>query len=348
MCGLWLVELTCEPTESMAPQGNEQADPANSDPGPCVLLVTKCGLGARVPLSSKRIGLGRRGGVPKRVLRVADHDSVAAACVVSGKDIREPEKPMEALQLYLKDHGDSTEAIFNSLPQEDMMPYQKQQDEEKRKYEEALKAFRQEDCEEVLLGNTGGAVTRIKVSTVPIVTRLNRGRLLAKTKGSDRICVASLLSSIEDDQDETGKEPAKSTPSNSAASRSRRAAERAADSAGSSLRGEAAPSEAPAQKPEVPVLPVPLPVERTPRSKLTQSLAKRRSMSAHSLTGPSDGWPFRKQCDRTFGQALFQHVLAEAREHASHSKLDTAAEAQTASAEDPLLREESAPQSLHV
>jgi len=259
--------------------GQEQADPANSDPGPCVLLVTKCGLGARVPLSSKRIGLGRRGGVPKRVLRVADHDSVAAACVVSGKDIREPEKPMEALQLYLKDHGDSTEAIFKSLPQEDMMPYQKQQDEEKRKYEEALKAFRQEDCEEVLLGNTGGAVTRIKVSTVPIVTRLNRGRLLAKTKGSDRICVASLLSSIEDDQDETGKEPAKSTPSNSAASRSRRAAERAADSAGSSLRGEAAPSEAPAQKPEVPVLPVPLPVERTPRSKLTQSLAKRRRSS---------------------------------------------------------------------
>ncbi|CAE7941106.1 gyrA, partial [Symbiodinium sp. KB8] len=254
----------------------EQVEPANSDPGPCVLLVTKCGLGARIPLSSKRIGLGRRGGVPKRVLKVADHDSVAAACVVSGKDIREPEKPLGALQLYLKDHGDSTEAIFDNLPQEDMMPYQEQEDEAKRKYEEALEAFRQEDCEEVLLGNTGGAVTRIKVSTVPIVTRLNRGRLLAKTKGSDRICVASLLSSIEDDQDETGKEPAKSTPSNLAASRLRRAADRLADSAGSSLRGsEAAASEA-AQKAEVPV---PLPVERTPRSKLTQSLAKRRRSS---------------------------------------------------------------------
>ncbi|CAE7673303.1 aarA [Symbiodinium sp. CCMP2456] len=211
------------------------------------------------------------------------------ACVVSGKDIREPEKPLGALQLYLKDHGDSTEAIFNNLPQEDMMPYQEQEDEAKRKYEEALEAFRQEDSEEVLLGNTGGAVTRIKVSTVPIVTRLIRGRVLAKTKGSDRICVASLLSSIEDDQDETGKQPAKSTPSNLAASRLQRAADRVADSAGSSLRGsEAAPSEAPAQKAEVPA---PLPVERTPRSKLTQSLAKRRRSSNMSSPRPGKVHP---------------------------------------------------------
>ncbi|CAE7301137.1 gyrA [Symbiodinium natans] len=257
---------------------DDSANSANSDLGPCVLLVTKCGLGARVPLSWKRIGLGRRGGVPKRVLRVADNDSVVAACVVSGRDIKEPAKPLEALQLYLKEHADAAEAGVNSLPEEDLMPYRQQEQEAKRKYAEDLESFRRQDCEEVLLGSTGGAVTRIKVSTVPVHARERRGRVLAKTKGSDRICLASLLSSIEDDGDETGKEATKLTPSNSAASRRRRAADPGPDSAGSgsTLRGSEAHE---VLEPKATEAAVPLPVERTPRSKLTQSLAKRRRSS---------------------------------------------------------------------
>ncbi|CAE7943235.1 unnamed protein product, partial [Symbiodinium necroappetens] len=122
-----------------------------------------------------------------------------------------------------------------------------------------------------------------------------------------------------------------STPSNLAASRLRRAADRLADSAGSSLRGsEAAPSEAPAQKAEVPV---PLPVERTPRSKLTQSLAKRRRSSNMSS-------PRRSPQSAVSEDSVLLPTTS--------SKLGTAAEAQIAGAEEPLLRQENAPQSLHV
>mmetsp|Transcript_22270 Transcript_22270/g.39056 ORF Transcript_22270/g.39056 Transcript_22270/m.39056 type:complete len:600 (-) Transcript_22270:226-2025(-) len=250
-----------------------QAPHAATDMGQCVLLITECGMGARIPLSLKRLSLGRRGGAGKRVLKVADSDNVVAACVVSANDLAEPVKPAEALQLYLREHTDANEESYNYLPAEDLTRYQEMAERAKQKYAEDMDAYRKQDFEEVLLGSNSGAVTRIKVSTVPIITRVIRGRVVAKTKGNDHICVASLLSSIEDEREDDGvKEPGKSaqSQSQSAPSRPRRPTNNAAG---------VAESEAPVGASDVAAVlepKVPTPVERTPRSKLTQSLVKRR------------------------------------------------------------------------
>eukprot|EP00434_Breviolum_minutum_P040716 symbB.v1.2.036193.t1/scaffold5051.1/size31436/2 len=85
-----------------------------------------------------------------------------------------------------------------------MRPYQQQADEMKDRYTEDLDRYQKEDNEELLLGSASGGVTRIKVSSVLVTERVVRGRVVAKTK-SDRIRVATLLSSMDGDPEEGNK-----------------------------------------------------------------------------------------------------------------------------------------------
>eukprot|EP00434_Breviolum_minutum_P043761 symbB.v1.2.039023.t1/scaffold6300.1/size19200/1 len=65
-------------------------------------------MGMRVPLNSKRIGLARKGGKGRKVIKLQDDDEVVSACVVSA--LQEPAKPPAAWQLYAKEHLETTEA----------------------------------------------------------------------------------------------------------------------------------------------------------------------------------------------------------------------------------------------
>eukprot|EP00435_Cladocopium_sp_Y103_P036525 s1175_g9.t1 len=161
-----------------------------------------------------RIGLARKGGRGKRVMKVQDDDEVVSACVVSG--IQEPLKPLAAWQLYAKDHPEVSEASFEDISADIRQPFQQQADEMKQRYTDELEKYqkedRVEDNEELLLGSSSGAVTRIKVSSVLVTDRLIRGRVVAKTK-SDRISVATLLSSMDGDPEEAAKPQEPSQPS---------------------------------------------------------------------------------------------------------------------------------------
>lgn len=183
---------------------------SSSAVGPCVLLVTENGMGMRIPLNSKRIGLARKGGRGKRVMKVQDDDEVVSACVVSG--IQEPLKPLPAWQLYAKDHPEVSEASFEDISADIRQSFQQQADEMKQRYTDELEKYKKEDNEELLLGSSSGAVTRIKVSSVLVTNRLIRGRVVAKTK-SDRISVATLLSSMDGDPEEAAKPQEPSQPS---------------------------------------------------------------------------------------------------------------------------------------
>ena len=195
------VEAVNPETEADATADVKDAD-APCVGGPCVLLITECGMGMRVPLNSKRIGLARKGGKGRKVIKLQDDDEVVSACVVSA--LQEPAKPPAAWQLYAKEHLETTEATFDAMEEELRSPYQQQADEMKDRYTEDLDRYQKEDNEELLLGSASGGVTRIKVSSVLVTERVVRGRVVAKTK-SDRIRVATLLSSMDGDPEEGNK-----------------------------------------------------------------------------------------------------------------------------------------------
>eukprot|EP00931_Biecheleriopsis_adriatica_P085364 TRINITY_DN5975_c0_g1_i1.p1 TRINITY_DN5975_c0_g1~~TRINITY_DN5975_c0_g1_i1.p1 ORF type:complete len:1499 (+),score=431.09 TRINITY_DN5975_c0_g1_i1:1236-5732(+) len=305
----------------------ESAKPSASDVGQCVLVVSENGMGLRTPLSCKRISLGRRGGKGRKVIKLTGKDNLVAACVVSGQgEAQQPTAPLRAWQLYVKDHPEAAEAIavpssgageleantedsspqgtaaagfakvhalqakFSSLHEDEQRPYLERAEEMKLQYEEELEAYRRQDIEEVLLGSTNGAVTRITVGSVPITVKVNRGRTIAKTKNSDRLCVASLLSSMDDDPEEQAanadKQGATTAPkptirklvSNRLAALRRRAGTQAGqqDQTGQQEPGEAAPStpklDAPAESPR--------------RGQQKASLVSLRARLSHLATSP--------------------------------------------------------------
>lgn len=169
-------------------------------------------------------------------------DVVVSACVVSGHgEVKQPVKPPAAWQMYSKEatpndfqvalpseelegaeveaHGTSAFAKihemkdkFNKLPEEVQLPFLERAEELKQKYDEEFDVYRRQELEEILLGTTLGLVSRITVGSVPITTRVNRGRTIAKMKNGNRICAVSLLSSIDDDPDEAAAATASTAP----------------------------------------------------------------------------------------------------------------------------------------
>jgi DNA gyrase/topoisomerase IV subunit A len=226
--------------------------------GQCVLLITECGMGLRTPLSCKRISLGRKGGKGRKVIKLMDSgknpDVVVSACVVSGHgEVKQPVKPPAAWQMYMKEASPSESQValpseeleaaeaegagtsgfakiheikdkFNKLPEEVQLPFLERAEELKQKYDEEFDAYRRQELEEILLGTTLGLVSRITVGSVPITTRVNRGRTIAKMKNGNRICAVSLLSSIDDDPEETAAASTAPRPATAAPRIQRRAA----------------------------------------------------------------------------------------------------------------------------
>merc|ERR1711957_156181 len=69
-----------------------------------ILLVTELGFGTRMPLSSKRMRLSRRGGRGLICMKLTGNDNVCAVCVVSSKaEIKKPAKAKEAWQFWYAD-----------------------------------------------------------------------------------------------------------------------------------------------------------------------------------------------------------------------------------------------------
>lgn len=202
--------------------------------GQCALVVTESGMGLQMPLACKRIGLARRGGRGKLVIKLAGDDRVVGVCVTAGPSkAPQPQKQRPAWMFYRDSLGDSDavepapgasgdevvlEAVhaeangfskmldiqerFKALPEEEQRPFQEQAEKDKERYLQELDAYKREGTEEVLLGTTGGLAVRIAVSSMAVMTKAYRGKVVAKLKGSDKICAVSLLSSMDDDPDE--------------------------------------------------------------------------------------------------------------------------------------------------
>lgn len=206
-----------------------------STTGQCALLITAFGMGVRMPLSVKRIGLSRRGTKGRPAIKLADgtpRDTVAAVCIVSSKgDVREPERPHQAWQIYLAERKDeyksqaeaapaegahqeafaayhamchAAQEKFKTLPEVEQQGYVSRQEEQRQRYEQELEEYRHVEVEEVLLGSVKGLISRVKVGSIPVMLTARKGVKIAKLPKGDSLCAVSLLPATGDNQDEQG------------------------------------------------------------------------------------------------------------------------------------------------
>jgi len=195
--------------------------------GQHVLMITERGLALRMPLAHRKIGLRKKGGKGIRLMKLHSNDNVVALCVLSCNDAKQPDPPASAFTLFTRAHKDDLVAEshaadtkleagngfammhlaqerFKSLPQEEQAVYQTQAEEERNRYANKMAEYRK-TSEEVLVGSSSGSVSRIVITSVPVSLRPGRGKALVKLRGDDTICVATLLSSMDEDPDEEQK-----------------------------------------------------------------------------------------------------------------------------------------------
>jgi len=232
----------------------------------CVLLVTEMGMGMRIPLSTKRLGLSRAGKCGKRAIKLHDgaqQDKVVSVCVVSGSsESGKPEPPRRPFDIWYAENkatlsasdtsalagssddvtkpalADGSEAapsadtqegsgrgkvqhlltfhrmrdMYRALPEDQQQVYVDRADEDRQRYLREMVQYQARQSEEILLGSRGGLVKRTNVSAIPIFTRVGRGKLIARCPKGDRLCAASLLSSMDVDRDQAeGTDAAKGT-----------------------------------------------------------------------------------------------------------------------------------------
>eukprot|EP00927_Polykrikos_kofoidii_P065329 TRINITY_DN6109_c1_g1_i1.p1 TRINITY_DN6109_c1_g1~~TRINITY_DN6109_c1_g1_i1.p1 ORF type:complete len:1144 (-),score=229.56 TRINITY_DN6109_c1_g1_i1:176-3361(-) len=93
---------------------------------------------------------------------------------------------------------------FRALPEEVQKVFIERGEEERKRYKRKMEEYAQSQtaCEELLLGSSGGNISRISVGSIPILTRAARGRTIAKCAKGDLICAVSLLSALETVHDE--------------------------------------------------------------------------------------------------------------------------------------------------
>jgi len=166
-----------------------------------------------------------------------------AAAVLAAEPVAEPEpeaQPTEETQpaegqeapnfggrTGFEEFHASREA-FAALDDERKEELQQISDEERRVYDlECQEVSKMEAQEEILLGTDRGNICRITVGSVPIVSSLRKGKILVKLGKGDKVCTASLLSSV-DEADDDGK-PKAPAPGPSRAVRPRVGAKPAAD-----------------------------------------------------------------------------------------------------------------------
>lgn len=136
---------------------------------------------------------------------------------------------------------------FNALPEEIRQEYQLRSDEERKVYEEkCAEIVTQEAQEEILLGTAKGNISRVTVGSIPIVNSLRKGKTLVKLAKGDQLCTVSLLSSVDEANDD-GKPkapaPAPSGPSRPARPRAPKPQPAAPSQAGASADPAADPTE---------------------------------------------------------------------------------------------------------
>uniref|UniRef100_A0A7S1AKX6 DNA topoisomerase 2 n=1 Tax=Noctiluca scintillans TaxID=2966 RepID=A0A7S1AKX6_NOCSC len=94
---------------------------------------------------------------------------------------------------------------FHQLPESDREPYCKLAEEAAAEHTRSMEEYKDHSMEEMLLASKLGSIVRLQVVTVPVVHRVARGKILAKLKGDDTVCTASLLSAFDDDPDEVAE-----------------------------------------------------------------------------------------------------------------------------------------------
>lgn len=92
---------------------------------------------------------------------------------------------------------------FRSLPEADQEVYQVRANEERQLYEEKVEEYRSQEAEEVLLGSTNGCISRLAIGSIYTSSTPRSGKILVKLRNeNDSICAVSLLSAIEEENDE--------------------------------------------------------------------------------------------------------------------------------------------------
>jgi len=128
----------------------------------------------------------------------------AQASELSAMDVEKAGAPKAQQLLGPTDLFAEQQKRFDALSEEEKQVYVALAEEDQQRYAVEFEAYQREDVEEVLLGSEKGLILRVAVGAIPTAVRANRGRRLCKLKPGDRLCVTSLLSSMDDDPDEGG------------------------------------------------------------------------------------------------------------------------------------------------
>jgi len=234
-------------------EGSEQ-NPAKDmklkDPGQCILLVSESGMGLRMPLACRRIGLRRRGGAGMRCMKLAggkNEDIIASACIVSGKSETElPTRGRKAFVIWFEEHKAALSRETGAAPADEAgantqasqpaeaggsqeatnwfawvsekfkgLPQAEQEDYLRKEEEEKLQIQeerRKTVREEVLFGSKRGLIVRVAVGCIPVFERACKGKVLCRLQGGDSVCTAALLSSIDNVAEEGTAESTSTAP----------------------------------------------------------------------------------------------------------------------------------------
>ncbi|CAE8584689.1 unnamed protein product [Polarella glacialis] len=197
-----------------------------------VLLVTRLGFGKRVRVSELRVRKRNQKG--QKAIRLEVTDSVTAVCVTLSDELpRLPRRARDPAVLYqeqlvseltLRSPGAELPALppaeeaFARLKEEKRAPFIERHAKELAAYQAAVEARQASGVTlraklgQVLICTSGGAVSRVQVASVDVCKRGQKGRVLMKVPHSDEVCSASLLSSVDAEQDEGLEEPAEAEP----------------------------------------------------------------------------------------------------------------------------------------
>lgn len=182
-----------------------------------VLIVTRGGMGKRLPLSELKLVPRNRTGQQAIKLgkRPSQDDAVCAICITGSQSLpklpRRPKAPQELYQDSLLRDGNDLESAtpFESLSAKQQGHFQQEHESEESAYQEAVKKRKKveeelkEQLGQVLLCSSGGAILRLPVSQVELCKKRVAGRCLMKVDAEiDSVISAALISAVDAEKDE--------------------------------------------------------------------------------------------------------------------------------------------------
>mmetsp|Transcript_21054 Transcript_21054/g.48751 ORF Transcript_21054/g.48751 Transcript_21054/m.48751 type:complete len:1973 (+) Transcript_21054:72-5990(+) len=218
-------------------------------PKQALFLITQSGMGQRYQIEPKRLKLQRAGGAGRFVLKVATGDQIIGACVVAVTTAARPKEGRKPWQIYLAEHKDElkehvpvpeegeggerekgsnlvwhsllkAEASrrFSELAEEEQAKYIALAQEEHAAFAKALELYQQQQQDEVMVASKSGATSRVNLSRLPLAARPGKGKQLVKLVGSDVLCSMSLMTAVEEGEEQVSSKVAKD-PTAAAASK---------------------------------------------------------------------------------------------------------------------------------